>query len=55
MSAKLTKFPVTAPDGTEYCVTIVEEVDLFGSEYVELKVYTPRKRFRYRNVYNCEL
>lgn len=53
MGIKLSKFPVTAPDGTEYRVTIKELSNEFGSEGVRLKVYTKRKLFGYRKVYQC--
>lgn len=47
---KLTKFPVTAPDGTEYRVKI-KEYEGMRDYYVGANLYTKRKRFGYRLVY----
>ncbi|CAM2955684.1 hypothetical protein PASE110613_09435 [Paenibacillus sediminis] len=48
---KLTKFPVTAPDGAEYRVTIREvESDMF-TDYVTVKLQERRKRFGYRTIF----
>jgi len=44
------KFPVTAPDGTEYRVKI-EEMSGFITDYIEVSLYLPRKRFGYRLVF----
>lgn len=50
--AKLTKFPVTAPDGTEYRVTIRERDDgMWVSNYADVRLYVKRKRFGYRCIY----
>lgn len=50
--AKLSKFPVIAPDGTEYRVTIRERDDGFWvSYYADVRLYVKRKHFGYRCVY----
>lgn len=49
MGVKLSKFPVTAPDGTEFRVTVVERKN-GGDDVVELRVYTRRRLFGYRKV-----
>lgn len=50
--AKLTKFPVIAPDGTEYRVKItVHDEGLNTSAYVKVRLYATRngwKLFRYK-------
>jgi len=45
---KLSKFPVTTPEGTEYRVTIEHEQErnIFGDvlrEYYDIRLYVPRK------------
>lgn len=47
------KFPVTAPDGTEYRVKI-DEINGLTTDYTEVSLYLPRKRFGYRLVYRRE-
>lgn len=45
---KLTKFPVTSSDGTEYRVTITEfEADHHTGAYVRVRLYTERKGRRF--------
>lgn len=43
------KFPVTAPDGTEYRV-VIKESDLLCGWYAFVSIYVPRKRFGFRKV-----
>lgn len=45
------KFPVTAPDGTEYRVKITEDNNFIEGQVVDVTIYTPRKRFGYRRLY----
>ncbi|MCM3784376.1 hypothetical protein M3231_15435 [Neobacillus mesonae] len=44
------KFPVTAPDGREFRVSIHEAVDILD-EIVVVKLYVKRKRFGFKRVY----
>jgi hypothetical protein len=44
---KLEKFPVIAPDGTEYRVTITEEYDSLFGKYYEATVYVERINHRF--------
>lgn len=54
-NVKLTKFPVTAPDGTEYRVTIREcDEDVGFGRYVNVRIYVKRKRIGYRRVYRTD-
>lgn len=49
---KLSKFPVTAPDGTEYRVTIREHDDgMWVANYASVRLYTKRKRWGFRRVF----
>lgn len=51
-NVKLTKFPVTAPDGTEYRVTIRERDDgMWVNYFADVRVYVKRKHLGYRLVY----
>jgi hypothetical protein len=50
--ATITKFPVTAPDGTEYRVKIEESENFFGDLYVRTTLYYPRRWFGYRELYS---
>ena len=52
--SKLTKFPVTAPDGTEFRVSFKERSYCIGKSMV-VRLYLPRKRFGFSWVYNNEL
>ncbi|MGF7045758.1 hypothetical protein J2T13_000218 [Paenibacillus sp. DS2015] len=45
------KFPVTAPDGTEYRVKIEECVGLCDL-YADVTLYIPRKRFGFKRVFS---
>lgn len=54
MGAKLTKFPVTAPDGTEFRVRFKERGYLIGRS-LEIRLYLKRERFGFRWVYVREL
>lgn len=48
----LRKFPVTAPDGTEYRVSIEEYLGGFCAQScASVKLYVRRKRFGFRKVY----
>lgn len=51
MSRKLTKFPVIAEDGTEYRVKISEWPGDWGPDYVNCRLYVPRKWIGYRRVF----
>jgi len=46
------KFPVTAPDGTEYRVKIDEMYNIYLGKYTEVALYLPRKRFGFRRVFS---
>ncbi|MFD1270627.1 hypothetical protein ACFQ3Y_24765 [Paenibacillus motobuensis] len=50
----LSKFPVTAPDGTEYRVKIEETLDVYGTAYVNVRLYVRRKWFGFRNVFQVD-
>lgn len=58
---KLTKFPVTAPDGTEFLVKITEHggKGAYDSDYAKVRLYLPREkagRFtwrKFRRVYTA--
>lgn len=52
---KLTKFPVTAADGTEYRVTINEHNDRYRNSFVRVKFYLPRKRFGFKKVTSYDM
>lgn len=53
---ELRKFPVTAPDGTEYRVTIREVTDEFDRpSHAVIKIYVPRKRFGFRKIYRVNI
>lgn len=54
MGAKLTKFPVTAPDGTEFRVSFKEGECLVG-KVLGIRLHLPRKRFGFREVYRHTL
>ncbi|WP_342480465.1 hypothetical protein NST07_25970 [Paenibacillus sp. FSL L8-0340] len=48
---ELRKFPVTAPDGTEYRVKIEEEpANVFESASAKVTVYTKRKQIGFRKL-----
>lgn len=49
---KTSKFPVIAPDGTEYRVKIKECDELFIGKHVETTLYIPRKWIGYKKVYD---
>lgn len=52
---ELRKFPVTSADGTEYRVKIEECHDsIFGME-LSARLYAPRKRWGFRNIYAMTL
>ncbi|RCX22887.1 hypothetical protein DFP94_101476 [Fontibacillus phaseoli] len=54
-NVKLTKFPVTAPDGTEYRVKIREcEDGMWVSNYAIARLYAKRKRWGFRKVFGRE-
>ena len=52
--AKLTKFPVTAPDGTEFRVSFKQQTYSVGKALV-VRLCLPRKRFGFRCVYQHTL
>ncbi|GAA0396692.1 hypothetical protein [Paenibacillus motobuensis] len=51
---ELSKFPVTALDGAEYRVKIVECRGEYGTLYVAVRLYVRRKWFGFRNVYQVD-
>lgn len=52
---KITKFTVTAPDGTEYHVKIRESSDTFDPDerYAKVMLYLPCRLCGYRRVYSA--
>lgn len=52
---ELRKFPVTAPDGTEYRVEIYEGRDSLFGRYAEVSLYTRGKWRMFKHVYSKTL
>lgn len=49
----ISKFPVTAPDGTEFRVTIREHDDgMWVANYASVRLYKKRKRWGFRRVFS---
>lgn len=52
---ELRKFPVTAPDGTEYRVKIEEWREGFIGACAQAHLYVPRKRWGFRRIWTLTL
>lgn len=50
----IAKFPVIAPDGTQFRVKIVENDDGYFGPYVKVILYRKRKRFGFRKIWRRE-
>lgn len=53
--ARLSKFPITAPDGTKFLIKFKEDYEFIVGHSLIVTLSMPRKRFGYREVYRQTL